>query len=83
VPDLLETNIFATPSTRMANMPSSSTEAFDLLLATFSPRVIVAHGVPSAHYLADWTHGKLITCPHLSRAGYAIVDEIVEQLQTS
>ncbi|MFU8863875.1 MAG: hypothetical protein ACNA7O_08160 [Rhodobacterales bacterium] len=82
VPDLLETNIFATPSTKMANMPKSNTEAFDLLLATFSPRVIVAHGVPSAQYLADWTQGKLVTCPHLSRAGYALVDEIIEQLRT-
>lgn len=46
VPNILETNIFAAPSTKMANMPDSSTEAFDLLLATFTPRVIIAHGVP-------------------------------------
>ncbi len=83
VPDVLETNIFATPSTKMANMPNSSTEAFDLLLATFKPRIIIAHGVPSASHLAGWTDGRLITCPHLSRAGYAIVDEIVEELQAN
>lgn len=83
VPNTLETNIFATPSTKMANMPVSSTEAFDLLLATFTPRVIIAHGVPSANHLAGWTDGELITCPHLSRAGYAIVDEIVDKLRRS
>lgn len=81
VPNILETNIFATPSTSMANMPASNTEAFDLLLATFRPRVIIAHGVPSAKHLEGWTGGELITCPHLSRAGYAIVDEIGEKLR--
>jgi hypothetical protein len=81
VPNLLETNIFATPSTSMANMPASNTEAFDLLLATFRPRVIIAHGVPSAKHLEGWTGGQLIACPHLSRAGYAVVDEIGEKLR--
>jgi hypothetical protein len=81
VSGVLETNIYATPSTEMATMPVSTTEAFDLLLATFKPRVIIAHGVPAAKHLQGWTDGKLITCPHLSRAGYAIVDEIVEQLE--
>lgn len=81
VPDLLETNIFATPSTSMANMPASNTRAFDLLLNTFKPRVIIAHGAPSAAHLACWTGGELITCPHLSRAGYAVVDEIADKIQ--
>ena len=83
VPDMLETNIFSTPSTKMANMPSSSTEAFDLLLATFKPRVIIAHGVPSAKHLAGWTDGKLIACPHLSRVGYAKVDDIIDEFQAN
>jgi hypothetical protein len=83
VPGVLETNIYATPSTEMANMPVSTMDAFDLLLATFKPRVIIAHGVPAAKHLKGWTDGKLITCPHLSRAGYAIVDEIVEQLENN
>ena len=83
VPGVLETNIYATPSTEMANMPVSTMDAFDLLLATFKPRVIIAHGVPAAKHLEGWTDGKLITCPHLSRAGYAIVDEIVEQLENN
>jgi hypothetical protein len=65
----------------MANMPASNTEAFDLLLATFRPRVIIAHGVPSAKHLEGWTGGELIACPHLSRAGYAVVDEIGEKLR--
>ena len=39
--------------------------------------------VVSAKHLEGWTDGKLITCPHLSRAGYAIVDEIVEQLENN
>lgn len=81
LPNILETNIFATPSTKMANMPASNTEAFDLLLATFRPRVIIAHGVPSAKHLAGWTDGELIACPHLSRAGYATVDAVVDRLQ--
>jgi hypothetical protein len=81
VPNILETNIFATPSTRMANMSASNTEAFDLLLTTFRPRVIIAHGVPSAKYLAGWTGGELIACPHLSRTGYAVVDEVGEKLR--
>jgi len=80
-PSLLETNIFAMPSTRMANMPSSNTKAFDLLLTTFRPRVIIAHGVPSAKHLAGWTGGELIACPHLSRAGYAVVDDIGRKLR--
>lgn len=80
VPYLLETNIFATPSTQMANMPTSTTNAFDLLLATFSPHVIVAHGVPAAKHLKSWSGGKLITCRHLSRAGYAEVDAVIKQI---
>jgi hypothetical protein len=83
VPGVLETNIYATPSTEMANMPVSTMDAFDLLLATFKPHVIIAHGVPAAKHLKRWTDGKLITCPHLSWAGYAIVDEIVEQLENN
>ncbi len=83
VSDVLETNIFATPSTEMANMPKSDTVAFDFLLATCKPNVIVAHGVPAATHLAEWDAGKLITSPHLSRAGYAVVDEVIEQLQAS
>lgn len=83
VPNILETNIFATPSTKMSNMPASNTEAFDFLLTTFRPRVIIAHGKPSANHLASWTDGELIACPHLSRAGYAVVDEIVEKLRKS
>ncbi len=81
VPDVLETNIFATPSTEMANMPKSNTDAFDYLLSTCKPKVIVAHGVPAAKHLAGWTSGKLIACPHLSRAGYAVVDKVIEELQ--
>lgn len=81
IPYILETNIFATPSTRIANMPSSNTEAFDLLLTTFRPRVIIAHGVPAAKHLAGWTDGKLITCRHLSRVGYREVDELTKKLQ--
>ncbi len=81
VPDLLETNIYSTPSTSMANMPASNTKAFDLLLATYKPRVIIAHGVPSAAHLTSWTGGKLITCPHLSRTGYTTIDEIIDRLQ--
>lgn len=81
VPNILETNIFATPSTSMANMPNSSTEAFDLLLTAFRPRVIIAHGAPSAKHLAGWTGGEIMTCPHLSRAGYAVVDEIAEKFR--
>jgi hypothetical protein len=80
IPHILETNIYATPSTEMANMPVSTTDAFDLLLEAFKPRVIVAHGVPAAKHLQDWTGGKLITCPHFSRAGYSVVDKIIEQL---
>ena len=83
IPDILETNIYATPSTEMANMPVSTTDAFDLLLETFKPRVIVAHGVPAAKHLQDWSGGKLITCPHLSRAGYSVVDKVIEQLLTN
>lgn len=77
---VLETNIYATPSTNMANMPGSTTDAFDLLLRTFKPSVIIAHGVPAAKHLQDWTGGRLLTCRHLSRAGYAEVDEIIQQL---
>ncbi|WP_299842654.1 hypothetical protein [uncultured Jannaschia sp.] len=80
VPDLLETNIFATPSTEMANMPKSSTAAFDLLLATFKPRTVIAHGVPSQKHLAGWSGGELIPCPHLSRAGYSVIDEIAGKI---
>jgi hypothetical protein len=83
IPNMLETNIFATPSTSMANMPASNTEAFDLLLATFKPMTIIAHGVPAASHLAGWTDGTLITCPHLSRAGYATVDKIIAGLQSN
>ncbi|MCT8161547.1 hypothetical protein [Pseudoruegeria sp. SHC-113] len=81
IPDILETNIFATPSTRMENMPSSKTEAFDLLLATFKPKTIIAHGVPAANHLAGWFGGELIVCPHFSRAGYATIDEIIARVQ--
>ncbi|MEP2531730.1 hypothetical protein [Shimia sp.] len=83
LPNILETNIYASPSTAMANMPVSTTAAFDLLLETFKPRVIIAHGVPAAEHLQDWSGGKLITCPHLSRAGYAVVDKIIEELLTN
>lgn len=83
VPDLLETNIFSTPSPKMADMPRSSTEAFDLLLATFKPRVIIAHGEKSKKHLAGWTGGKLIPCPHLIRVSYAKVDDIIEELQAN
>jgi hypothetical protein len=82
VSGVLETNIFATPSTEMANMPHSNTDAFDLLRATFEPRVIIAHGVPAAKHLEGWSVGKLITCPHLSRAGYSVVDAVIEQIQS-
>jgi hypothetical protein len=64
-------------------MPNSNIEAFDLLLATFKPRVIIAHGVPSAKHLAGWTDGKLIACPHLSRVGYAMVDDIINELRSN
>ena len=83
VPHVLETNIFATPSTEMANMPKSRTDTFDFLLATCKPRVIVAHGIPAAKHLASWNAGRLITCPHLSRAGYLVVDNVIEKLQTN
>ncbi|MEQ6247251.1 hypothetical protein ABMC89_00015 [Sulfitobacter sp. HNIBRBA3233] len=83
VPDILETNIFATPSTKMTNMPKSNTEAFDLLLAAFKPRVIISHGVPSTRYLEGWTDGKLITLPHLSRTGYAKVDDTINELRSN
>jgi hypothetical protein len=82
VPNLLETNIFSAPSTKMSNMPSNCTGAFDLLLATFPPRAIIAHGVPAANHLSKWTGGHLIVCPHLSRVGYAVVKEIVEKLRS-
>lgn len=80
IPNILETNIFATPSTSMVSMPTSHTKAFDLLLETFKPKTIIAHGVPAANHLAGWTGGVLIACPHLSRAGYATVDEIIARL---
>jgi hypothetical protein len=80
IPNILETNIFATPSTNMANMPTSNTDAFDLLLATFKPDTIIAHGVPAVDHLAGWAGGKLIPCPHLSRAAYSTVDEIIAGL---
>ncbi|NDW02776.1 hypothetical protein [Salipiger sp. PrR002] len=83
IPNILETNIYATPSKRMASMPDSDTKAFDLMLATLTPRVIIAHGVPAAEHLAGWTDGKLIACPHLSRAGYAIVDAVIAELQAN
>lgn len=83
IPDILETNIFAVPSTRMANMPNSDTAAFDLMLATLKPNTIIAHGVPAANHLAGWTDGKLIKCPHLSRAGYAVVDAVIAELQAN
>lgn len=81
VPNLLETNIFTTPSTRMGNMPASNIKAFDLLLTAFRPRVIIAHGVNSAKNLAGWTGGEFIACRYLSRAGYAVVDEIDGKLR--
>lgn len=80
VPALLETNIYAEPSTNMANMPIATTKAFDLLISKFQPEIIVAHGVPAAKYLADWSQGLLITCRHLSRASYDSVDEVVERI---
>jgi hypothetical protein len=80
---VLETNIYATPSTKMANMPPSNTNAFDFLLETFSPEIIIAHGIPAAKHLTNWSAGKLITCPHLSRASYAVVDKIIAELQAS
>lgn len=80
VPNVLETNIFATPSTKMANMPPSNTRAFDFLLATLRPKQILAHGVPAARHLQGWQDGQLITCPHLSRASYAHVDEAIVRL---
>jgi len=83
IPNILETNIFSTPSTSMANMPESNTEAFDLLLATFKPKTIIAHGLPVAKHLAGWTSGELIHCTHLSRAGYATVDKIIAGLQAN
>jgi hypothetical protein len=81
VPNLLETNIFSAPSTKMSNMPGNSTDAFDLLLATFSPRTIIAHGVPAANHLSAWKDGHLIVCPHLSRVGYNALHAIVENVQ--
>jgi len=80
VPNVLETNIFSAPSTKMSNMPGNSTDAFDLLLATFAPRTIIAHGVPAANHLSAWTGGHLIVCPHLSRIGYTAVHAIVENV---
>lgn len=80
VPAALETNIFATPSTAMANMPRSTTEVFDFLMSELNPKVIVAHGVPAATHLESWNGGRLITCPHLSRASYGVVDEIIEKI---
>ncbi|MBD3677570.1 MAG: hypothetical protein HUJ27_04115 [Rhodobacteraceae bacterium] len=80
VPAVLETNIFATPSTEMANMPKSTTEAFDYLMSTLNPRLIIAHGVPAARHLGGWTGGRLISCPHLSRTSYDLVDEIIDKL---
>jgi hypothetical protein len=82
LPNLLETNIFATPSTSMANMPAASTEAFDLLLDSLAPRVVIAHGVPAADHLSGWKDGELIKCPHLSRTGYAKVDSTIDEVQT-
>ena len=79
---VLETNIFATPSTEMANMPNSNTDAFDLLLSAFEPRVIIAHGVPAAKHLEGWTDGTLIICPHFSRAGCSVVDAVIKQIQS-
>jgi hypothetical protein len=83
LPGVLETNIFATPSTAMVNMPPSTTDAFDLLLETFSPSVIIAHGVPAAKPLQGWKGGQLITCGHLSRTGYAVVDDVIDQIETA
>lgn len=80
VPALLETNIYAEPSTSMANMPMGTTKAFDLLLSALQPEIIVAHGVPAASHLADWSQGLLITCRHLSRASYDEVDEVIERI---
>ncbi|MCZ4269526.1 hypothetical protein O4H48_16620 [Rhodobacteraceae bacterium G21628-S1] len=83
IPGVLETNIFATPSTSMSNMPKSSTEAFDYLLTTLNPKVIIAHGVPAAKHLTNWKAGRLLTCRHLSRVGYALVDEMIEKLRAN
>lgn len=80
VPAVLETNIFATPSTAMANMPRSTSKAFDFLMSKMNPKVIVAHGVPAKRHLESWSGGRLITCPHLSRASYDVVDAIIEKL---
>ncbi|AXI47623.1 hypothetical protein C1J03_17385 [Sulfitobacter sp. SK012] len=75
---MLKTNIFATPSTEMANMPTSTTDAFDLLLATFKPRFVIAHGGPAAKHHGGWIDGQLIACPHLFRAGYVVVGDAIE-----
>lgn len=71
---------FATPSTKMANMPISGTKSFGLLLATFEPLIMIAHDVPAAQHLQGWGDDMLITCPHLSRAGYSVADNVIEQI---
>jgi hypothetical protein len=81
IPDLLETNIYSMPSSRMDNMPASETGVFDLLLDCFKPRVILAHGVKAQRHLASWSEGRLMKCPHLSRVGYAKVDELIEEIK--
>lgn len=80
VPGVLETNIYSAPSSAMSNMPSSTTEAFDFLLKTFAPRVIVAHGVEAQRHLSGWTGGRLFAIRHLSRASYGEVDDIIMKL---
>jgi len=80
IPHLLETNIYAEPSTNMANMPEGTKDAFDLLLANFSPKIIIAHGKPAIAHLDNWNSGLLIKCSHLSRAGYSEVDNIIAQV---
>jgi hypothetical protein len=80
VPGVLETNIFGAPSTRMANMPTATTTAFDFLVEALRPRIIVAFGVEAQRHLEGWKGGLLLSARHFSRASYAEVDEIIARI---
>lgn len=66
----LETNIYSAPSAESSDLGAKDrvSDAFDFLLETVSPRVIVAHGKDAAEHLAGRANTvRILNVSHFSR----------------
>lgn len=77
---VLEGNIDARPSKKMTEYPKPHTKAFDYLLETCRPKVVIAHGVKAEAHLQEWAKdGKLISSKHFVRVGHKRTAEIIAE----